>query len=179
MTKVQFLDSKVSALESYNEEELSSKLAIALSAYPSEKDFQNVLGLLQQLVSGSGFTITSISLGSSAGKSGNSDSFIVKLDVKGSKQLVQNLLNNLETAPRLIKISTIDVSLNQLTETTDVSLSLDLLFASTPKDAGGADSPVPELNQKDEEVLATLRKINESMPKELVQSPRGKPNPFE
>ena len=177
--KSKFLDSKVYALESINAEDLSQKLEIALGAFPSEKDFGNVLGLLQQLVNGSGFSISAISLGNSGAKIANADSFSVKLDVKGSKATLQNLLNNLENSPRLAKIGSIDVSSNQPSDAIDVSLSIDFFYSSSPKTAGSADSPIPQLTQKDEEVLIALSKIYAAVPKNISQSPRGKPNPFE
>lgn len=179
MDKSRFLESKVSALESYNEEDLSHKLTIALSAFPPEKDFGNALGLIQQLVISSGFTITSISLGNSQSKIGNSDSFSVSLDVKGNKALLQNLLDNLESSPRLLKIGTIDISSSQIYESLDVNLHLEVLYSLPPQTAGESDSPIPELSQKDEEVLITLSRMNAAVPKPNLQSPRGKSNPFE
>lgn len=179
MTKSKFLESKVSALESYDEEDLSRKLTIALNAFPSEKDFGNTLGLLQQLVAVSGFTITSISLGNSTNKIGNSDSFSINLEVKGNKALLQNLLDNLESAPRLLRIGTIDISSNKVYETLSVVLGLQVLYSLPPQTAGEADSPLPELSQKDEEALITLSKISASIPKTNLQTSRGKSNPFE
>lgn len=179
MVKSKFLESKVSALENYDEEDLSRKLTIALNAYPSEKDYGNVLGLLQRLVAGSGFTITAISLGNSQGKVGSADSFSVTLGVKGNKTLLQNLLNNLESSPRLLRIGTIDISSNQISETLDVALGLEVLYSLPPQTAGETDSPIPQLSQKDEEALVTLSEINATIPKTNPQTPRGKANPFE
>ncbi|MCL5784721.1 MAG: hypothetical protein M1142_05205, partial [Patescibacteria group bacterium] len=67
----EFLETKVSALEGYNGEDLSQKAKYALAALPADKDFLNILGVLQKLVTESGFTVSSISLGTTSTKMGS------------------------------------------------------------------------------------------------------------
>lgn len=180
--KSEFLNIKVAALENYNEADLSKKVGYALSALPAEKDYGNILSLLQQIVLQSGFNITSIGISTTGSKVNNVDSFEVKLGLEGSQTLLQTLLDNLDSSPRLIRIKSIDVSSNQNQQSSDVSLALQILYLALPQDFGNTDSPLPELNQKDEELISTLEKANKTMlgvSEDFSQSPRGKANPFE
>lgn len=182
--KSKFLETKVIALESFDEADLSKKTSIALSAFPSEKDYGNILGLMQQLIAESGFSITSISLGE-GGKLNQADSYTVKLQVQGARALFQTLLSNLEKSPRLMKISTIDISANQASQTADVSLAIDVFYSGLSQNFGAVDSPLPQIEQKEEELLANLARANEAGSSSLAiepsisSSPKGKSNPFE
>lgn len=183
MTKSKFIETKVLALESFDTEDLSRKVSYALNTLPSEKDFVNIVGLLQQLAGQTGFSISSISLGSSANKLSNIDSYDAKMEMKGTKILLAVFIDKLENFVRLMKIKRIDVSSGNSSQSGDISLVVEVFFSDLPKTLGTEDSPLPELTQKDQEFLATMGQVSEetagliSPPAPL--SPRGKANPFE
>lgn len=177
--KSQFLNNKVSALESYDEEDLSQKAQFVLNALPVDRDLGNTLGLLQYVVAQSGFSINSINFGSAGGKVDNAESFEVKLEVKGTKALLQTLLNNLESSPRLIKIKNFDISSNQNAQSVDVSLVLEILYLQLPKSFGAVDSPITQLTQKDEAMISSLEQAIKLVPATSARSSKGKANPFE
>ncbi len=180
--KSKFLDTKVVALESYNSEDLSRKVGFALSSLPADRDFGNILGLLQQAISQAGYTINSVSFGSATGKVGTSSSYEVKMEIKGSKITFQTLLNNLENLIRLVRVSSIDISTNQLTQALDIALVVEVLYSPIPQSFGSVDSPLPQISQKDEELLARLAvgaNVIVSSPSATLGLPRGKSNPFE
>lgn len=180
--KSNFLETKASALENFDENDLSQKIKVAMGAFPEEKDFGNILGVLQQLAGQSGFTINSISFSNSGGKVGNASSYGVILEVEGIKDLFQVLLSNLENSPRLVRVEAIDIDSNSASQNLAVSLRIDVLYAQLPADFGSTDTPLPEISQKEEEVLATLASSIGSivMPGDSgSQTPRGKANPFE
>lgn len=182
VSKSKFLETKVVALEDFNEEELSQKVGFALASLPAEKDFGNIFDLLQRLISRSGFSISSISLGSSGSKMGNSESYEVKLEVKGAKAMFPILLSNLEDSPRLIRINTIDVASRQASQGLEASLVIGVLYSPVSQNFGTTDSPVPRLSQKDEELLARLaadRSVPVSQAPRSPATSRGKSNPFE
>lgn len=180
LNKSSLLDNKVSALEGYNGQDLPQKVEIALQALPADKDFGRILGILDQLAIRSGFSISSISLGNAAGKVGNTDSYQVKIELKGAKVLLPVFLSSLENSARLIRISSIDSSINAANQSVDLTLVVDALYAGLPQKIGAPDTPLPELNQQDEQTIAVL-----SESKELIATSaatltrRGKPNPFE
>ncbi len=180
MNKSKLLENKVSALESYDSTDLSGKLESALATLPGEKDFGSVVGLLQKLTLELGFGINSISFGNTAGKVGNANSFEVKMELKGSRAMLQSLLDNLENSPRLVRIKSIDISSNQAIEALNIALAIEVLYSPLPRDFGSPDSPVPLLSQKDEELIARIMQEAEtSGSMEAPISSRGKSNPFE
>ncbi len=183
ISKSKFLESKAEALESYNKEDLARKLEIALAAYPEGKDFGVAIGLLQQIVAQSGFTISSIALGNSSQTSGGSQSYALKMEMIGVKPGLPILINNLESSPRLVRVNNIDVFSAGNLQSINVSLVVQVLYAGLPKSFGSSDSPLPELSQADEDLITKLTGVGGviSQP-ELVSTPstpRGKANPFE
>lgn len=180
MNKSQFLATKVTALESFNEEDLSQKVGVALKAFPVDKDYGNIFGLLQGLATQSGFTISSIALGNTSGKLGNASSFAIKLEVSGPKSFFQNFLNSLDNSPRIMRVSSVDISSAQTSTTLNAALVIEILYSPAPQNFGTVDSPLPSLSQKEEELLATLsRTVVPASPSAVQTSPRGKSNPFE
>lgn len=186
INKSKFLETKVAALESYDEEDLSRKVGLVISSYPADKDFGNILGVLQQQARQFGFDIVSASLGSTAGKLENTESYEVKLEITGMRTLLSSFLNNLENSARLIRVKSIDVS-SVSTSALGVTLSVEVLYAKTPQTFGSADSPLPTLSQKDEDMLTTLAatsgtpvtSVTSATSSVIPASPRGKLNPFE
>lgn len=179
LNKSKVLETKVAALENYNEEELSQKVGFALTSFPADKDFGEVFQILQQIITKSGFRATSITLGNAGGKLGSLDSFEIKLEAQGSKALFPILLTNLESANRLIRVNSIDTSTNQNSQMLSASLSVGVLYAPLPKSFGTTDSPLPKITEKDEELLTKLAKVEFSAPAVTPSSSRGKLNPFE
>lgn len=175
------LEAKAEVLESIDEQDLSSKVNTALSAYPSERDFASVVGLLQNLTQLSGFTISSLSLSQSTGsKYGNSQSYSVKLEVLGPESLFPNFISSIESSPRIMRLSSMDISSTRSTGILNLVLAIEVLYASLPATFGTVDSPLPKLTSKDEELIVKLAGISAiSSPETVTLSPRGKSNPFE
>lgn len=179
-TKSKLLETKVAALESYDEADLSRKAGFALAALPTDKDYGNVLGLLQQLISEFGFSINTISFSSAANKLGNSDSFSVKVGIKGAKIMFQPLLDSLENSRRLFRLNSIDTSSNPTSQTIEAFLAIEVLYLLSPQNYGSMDSTLPELSEEDEELIAKLKRLDRTVSSpSAMESPRGKVNPFE
>lgn len=181
--KSQFLDTKVSALESYDEVDLANKVNIALGFYPTEKDIIPVFAILQSVVSQKGFIVNSMSLGGSVAQSSKSQSFGIKLEAIGPKQLLTSLLMGIESSKRLMRVNSVDVISEGNSGGVGVAIEVEVLYSASPKDLGSIDSPIPELSGKDQEVLsklAVLNKVNISQQSASASSGlKGKANPFE
>lgn len=184
LNRSQSLEVKAQTLESIDGEDLSRNVAYALGVYPADKDFGNVVGLIQQISSQTGFSIVSLSLGGGSSKVG-AQSFNVVLELAGPKALLPALLSGFEDAPRLMRVGSLEVSSSASgAEGVQVSLGLDILYASAPRDFGTIDSPLPELSAKDQELLVQLARVGGlsgagSSTGGSVSTPRGKVNPFE
>lgn len=182
--KSQFLETKVSAMEIYNSDDLSRKLEIAMSAYPGNKDFGVAMGLLQQLVAQSGFKIVAIAQGNNSKASGGADSYELKLEIIGIKPNLPILLNNLENAPRLIRVNSIDVASGNNLQALNVSLVVEILFTALPQSFSFADALPPVLSQQDEDLITRLAgaggaAVESGSDSGSIPTTRGKSNPFE
>lgn len=178
-----FLETKVQALESYDEDDLSRKVNYALNVYPAERDFANILGLVEAVTSKSGFSIVSANFGESSTKPSGSQSYVLKMEVLGSRSLLSLLLSNIEESGRIMKVQSIETSSSRDLQTANVILGVDILYAAVPGSFGTVDSPLPQFTQKDEEIIA---KLAASAPQAVslpvvptTLGPRGKANPFE
>lgn len=183
--KSKLLEVKAQALESYDPEDLQLKVDFVLGSYPTEKDFVFALGLLQDLTAKSGFDTISMSLGGSIQTGASNQSFSIKLDVLGSAESLPKLLNNIENSPRLMRVSSMETNAGKSLKDLTITLSVDVLYASAPTSLGSADSPISELSNEEEKVVAKLiARGGISAGTELSKltpqlGPRGKENPFE
>ncbi len=177
-----FLEAKAQTLENYNQEDLNNKVNLSLTAYPDDKDFANAIGLLQSLTAQSGFSIISLSFGGGTSKDTNVQSYSIKLDLLGPLKNSSILVDNIEHSPRLIKVSGIETSSVRDPNSATISVTLEVLYSAVVNSYGNVDSPLPELSDKDQQVLATLKSSVSSLPQvqaTAAASPRGKLNPFE
>lgn len=182
ISKTKFLDDKARALENYDKSDLDRKVALALDSYPPDKDFISAFSLLQNVVSRSGFTIVSINLGSGSLKTANTDSYDLKVDILGPSSLVPVLLNNIESLSRLMRVRSVETVAGIDPQVANITLDVNVLFSPTPPGYGSVDSPIQELSQKDEDVIAKLGKAANSIPatqSATLVAPRGKSNPFQ
>lgn len=172
------LITKAEALEGFDEQDLSTKVNYALNSYPSEKDFGNTLGLLQTISSQSGFSVGSLALAGNSTAKGNTQSYSLKMELTGSKNLLPVLIGNIEGSNRLMKVTTIEVSSRD--SGVVVALGIDVLYSPIPDVFGSIDSPLPELSQTDEQLLVKLATVAPQSTSAIISSgPRGKENPFE
>lgn len=183
LTRSESLEVKADSLASINEGDLLQNLGYALSVYPQERDLANVVGQVQTITSRTGFTIDSLSLGGSPAippKAG-AQSFNISLQLTGSKLLLPILLSELESAPRLMRVSSLEISSIAAGAGVQVSLGLDILYSGAPVEFGTVDSPLPQLSEEDQELLVRLAKVGGQgvSSTQVISTPRGKANPFE
>ncbi len=179
--KSKLLEVKAQTLDSYDGLDLSNKASYTLASYPQDRDFGNAIGLIQNLTTQSGFSIITMALGTSINKIANSQSYSIQLDLVGPKNLISTLLTNIESSTRLIRVGSIEITNTVNQQVVNIALNLDVLYAPIPNSFGSIDSTLPELSQKDQQLLTTLAKnvtpISTSTNAQLPS--RGKANPFE
>lgn len=178
--KMDFLEVKAQTLVEYDEVDLSSKLDYALSYFPADKDFVNALGLLQSITSQSSFAILSFALGTQTEVKG-AQGYSIKLEVKGAKALLPNLLSGIESSNRVMRVATLEVK-SLPDGSTDAFLGIDVLYSSAPQTFGSADSSLPTLTEEDEQLLAKLAREGVIQRQPAVTTPTvplGKSDPFQ
>lgn len=182
LKRIDFLEVKAQALEGYQSEDLSSKVKFALVSYPADKDFASIIGIIQNLSASSGFNIVILDLSTSSQGTGANLSYNIKLEAIGPVKRMQGFLDNIEKFPRLIRVNSIQTS-NSSGDSITISLSLDILYSPVGEDFGSVDSPIPDLTEREKELLAKLPGLAPSLTSGLSSTssalPRGKSNPFE
>ena len=178
--KSKTLDTKAQALENYNPDDLDLKVKSALSSFPSEKDYITVLRLLQNIVAQSGFTTVSLSLGGSSEKGAGTQSYGLKLDVLGQVTKLADLLSNIESSYRLMRVSGLETSPGKDSQIS-ASFNIDVLYAQAPNDFGSVDSPLPQLSEKEQAILGRLESVAMVNQEKIASQSglRGKVDPFE
>lgn len=184
--KSKFLEAKAVTLEELDEAALQKKLGYALTAFPPEQDFVFVLGILQEVAGKNGFSIVTLSVQRGSQSSGSSQKYGIKLDVIGAKNFLPSFISSIESSGRIMKVGNMEISPVREGDTVNVSVDIEVLYAPSPTSFGGPESPLPELSEKDEELLTKLAAtgvgisvLPQQQPSSQPPSPRGKANPFE
>lgn len=174
------LEVKAQTLASFDESDLSRKVQYALFSYPQERDFGNVIGLLQSIGAQAGFAVTAINLEGGVSKT-SGGGYNIRMEISGPKSLLPALLSSIESSVRLMKILSLEISVKG-NQAVDAVVGVDVLFSPDPQSFGSVDSPLPELSSGDEELLTRLAASAPTVavsPAEVVTTPIGKVNPFE
>lgn len=177
--KSDFLSTKVEALESYDEVDLSRKVSYVLSSFPAEKDFANVITQLQKLTSDNGFSIVSLSVGAGSGGASTEQSYGIKMETIGPKSLLAGFLNSVEGSPRLMRINHIDITSVKVSDVVSAALGIEVFFSPIPSNLGTIDSPLPEVSTGEEQLISRLARTQVLPSSSVSLTPKGKIDPFE
>lgn len=177
----QILEAKAETLERYDEEDLQHKVSSVMLSFPPDRDFAEILGILQNLIESSGFNTASMTLGQNPVESNQAKSYIVKAEILGPRILLPVLVQNIESHIRIMKIHSVESTTSLDSQSVSVVLGVEVFYLPIPQTLGSIDSPLPELTEKDEELIARLAQnqlvTTPQIPTTL--GPRGKANPFE
>lgn len=181
LNRANMLEVKAQTLDSYDSEDLGRRVQFVQAAYPTDKDFAIGMGLLQEIISKSGFIPNSILLEAESAK-GASQSYNLKVEILGPVSLLADLLKKIENSARLMRVGGIETGTGkEAQKESNISLHVEMLYSSAPSDFGSVDSPLPELSEKDEEIIAKLTRSSSTLPSSevIIPGPRGRSNPFE
>lgn len=179
------LEAKASELEGLDEVELNEKIALVNTLLPVDKEITSVVDALQRVTSLSNTILVSLQLGQSpVSKEQGLSGFSISAEVAGPKESVNRLLENIEKAPRIMKITGIEIASARDKTAITANLSIDVYFAPLAGGTPKIDAPVQKLTKEDEDIISRFARI---IPKQLttptgpeqILTPRGKPNPFE
>lgn len=186
IAKSKFMEAKASTLDSLDEGDLTQKVGYVLTAYPLEADFPNVVGLLQRVAAQNDFSVITLSVNPGSKTSGEPQKYDVKLETVGPESLLPRFITSIEASLRIMRVVSIEISPAKEGNITNAALEIEALYAQAPSSFGGPASPLPELSQADEELIAQLAAYGISKPSTIsvpsqpsAQQPRGKSDPFE
>lgn len=179
--KKSFYQKKTEELEGLNLPDTRQELETALVALPVDKDITGVTGELLVALSGSGMSLDAISFSSTAPESEKVQEYSLRMDVSGNEESLKSFLDRVKVTPRLIKLSSIDISKGTRTSLS-ASIGFVTLYQQLPQNVGSVDEDVPKITAADRQILSDIQAKIISLPRitqtEASGSATGKLNPF-
>ena len=160
--KTLLLEAKADELATYDEADLKKSVELALNVLPTDKDFANSIGLLQQIANSSAFIVNSIQIGQSASTVGGQQSYSINIEAEGSKSLVGTLIKNIENSQRVMKVVSVDISSGKRSDSVVIALGVEVLYSSSLASAQPADAPLPKLSEKDQQLISRLTQVTQN-----------------
>lgn len=175
-----FYQKKASELKSIQVQDYRDDLNTALVALPVEKDIPGVIGEILFSLGGSGMDLSSITFSSSPAESEKVEEYTITIEASGTETGLRNFLERVTLAPRLIKLTKIQVD-NGTNNKLNASIAFTTFYRTLPTNIGKIDDLVPKINQEDTQILADIEAKQKQFPKttaETSQITTGKINPF-
>lgn len=174
------LEVKADELKNVSLQDLSTEVSTALNAFPSEKDYGNAIGILQNVTVQNGFTILGLVLNdSSEGNSKIGQNYIIRIEILGQRSKLRTLLDQIETSQRIMKLQSMDITTGRDSDTINATLAINIYYSPIPKSFGSIDAPLPKLSQEEEALLQELSRSSVGLGTGSLYTPNGKSNPFE
>lgn len=163
------------------------KLQVALTVLPIDQDVPQSMAVLQSIVGKSGLSIKSTAYAAGnigGGKSG----FQLNVDVVGELSAIRNFFIALQEAPQLFQVESIAAQFQGGASTVEAQLPISVFYEALPKTSGPLDQEIPQLTEKEEQLLSKLSTFvqQQETPLTTTQSnttesmvPLGKADPFE
>lgn len=180
--KSELLEVKANELETVDGKNLKENLDASLIALPAGKDLAETMGLLQSIVSQSGFGLDSIQFGSGA-KDDKNTGFSVRIEVSGTRLLLSTLLSNIESSYRPMKVESVDILSSRVDGINGV-INISVFYEPIPSSVGNIDAPVPKLSANEQELIDKLSQMAPVGSTSVQNTPvsittAGKSDPFE
>lgn len=172
---------KAGELERINVEDFRKNLDTALVALPVEKDIPGVMGELLVSLGGSGLGLDGITFSNSPPESDKLQEYMITIDVSGEEQSLRSFLQRVTVAPRLIKLTGIEVSKGAVGQI-GASITFTTFYQALPNAIGSVDEKLPVIGNADTQILADIETKIKTFPKVTTEqagsSVTGKLDPF-
>lgn len=176
-----FYQIKVSSLEGIDIELYKRNLDTALIALPVEKNIPAVAGELLIALGASGLSLDGITFASTPVEAGKISELAFKIEVSGSKDNLTNFLERIKLTPRIIKLTSIDIS--KSVGRINASIGFATLYQQLPEHIGSVDEAVPQITSEETQSLVEIETKARAMPQTAPAESgstavRGKLDPF-
>lgn len=160
--KKAFYQTKVATLEGIDLELYKRNLDTALIALPAEKNIPGVAGELLTALGSSGLSLEGITFASTPIEAGKISELSFKIEVSGSKENLTNFLDRIKLTPRIIKLTSIDIS--KAGAKVNTSIGFATLYQLLPENIGSIDEVVPQITSQEIQVLTDIEAKTRSIP---------------
>lgn len=172
---------KAGELERINIEDYRKNLDTALVALPVEKDIPGVMGELLVSLGGSGLGLDGITFSNAPPETDKLQEYTITIDVSGDEQSLKSFLQRVTVAPRLIKLTGIEVSKGTAGQI-GASITFTTFYQNLPNAIGSVDEKLPVIGNADTQILADIETKIRSFPKvttgQAESAVTGKLDPF-
>lgn len=175
-----FYQKKASDLEAIKVFDYRNDLDTALVALPVEKDIPGVIGEILVSLGGSGMHLGGISLSSSPQVSEKTEEYNISIDAAGTETSLRNFLERVKLAPRLVKLTAINVE-NASSGSLSTRITFTTFYQALPNNISAIDVELPEIGKNDTSTLVDIEAKKRQFPKvtqEATASAKGKSDPF-
>lgn len=172
---------KAADLEQIQIEDYRKDLDTALEALPVEKNIPGIIGQMLVSLGGSGLSLEGISFSNAPPESEKVQEYTITIDVSGDEIALGNFLERVTIAPRLVKLSSIEVN-QGAGDNVSASLTFATFYQLLPKTAGSVDDKLPVITKSEKQMLSDIRTKVETFPQIGLQqsgeATAGKLDPF-
>lgn len=172
------LDAKAETLQNFDHKAYADKLAVVLSSLPVDKDLSTIIGVFRNLTASAGMALSNLKIGGGDG----SNSYSITAEVVGPAKNINLLLDVIDNSPRIMKLVSLETNPSG-NDLINASVSVDVFYIPAPENLGSVEALLPELTEKDQAFLSSLKVSATTdvgtLPVSQVALPSGKANPFE
>lgn len=186
------LASKLSYLESLDEDKLTNQLQALVAALPLDKSIPSIFATIDGLAAQSGVSITDIVLESpgsiatgsainaAVSKSSGSPELMLSLSAQGSLDEMRHLFGQIQNVRRLLSIKNFDVNINA-SGFVNFHGGLVTYYRALPANFDRSTQALPVITEKEEALLgkvASMESLSQAMISRSSVSGSGKTDPF-
>lgn len=148
---------KIADLDQLDLNKMQADLETAAIALPYDQEIPGALTQTLYLVRANGLSLSSVNFANPATGTKGVNSMLVKAEVLGSPEALNNFIKQLKVAPRVMQVDTLTTSASNTEKSMQISIALNTYFEELPKSqALNLDQPVQKLTDLN---LNTLREI--------------------
>ncbi len=179
--KIDKLNNKVADLKKVNVSEYKDNFNKLNIVIPTRIDAPSAISQIQTIAASSNVQIVSFGVAIPQTDSGTNN-FLIKVEFKGSNASINNFIEQLKNAPRLMTINKIEITGDKTGTNFNTTLAIQAYFSKQQTTLSAIEDSITLLSDKDKELLSKIDKSVKTIPvvsEDTITGPKGKPNPFE
>lgn len=153
------LADKTLTLQKINSDDYKNNLDSSFIALPLEADIPGIIGQVLFLLSSSGLKLETISFGGGGTAENGVSEYQTRLEISGTQTGLLLFIDKVNAAPRIMKISRLEVSSagTSSVDRINSSLTVTSYYQTLPPPTLKADQPVDLFNQKDQDTISKIK----------------------
>ena len=181
--KTEFLKHKLELLKQVDLQKYKSDYQTSLTSLPEDKDYSGAINQVITLIKANNLKLAGMSLATQGAPIDGAQSYTIKIDISGTTISIKNFVASLKTAPRLVRVNSIEISNGKNNDSTTGSINLLVFYQEAQTIIGQLDSPLILPNEKEFKNIESIKKSVSQTPitqtPGIIDIPKGKSNPFQ